>query len=357
MAAIDRALDLHIESIGRAPGTIVAPPGAPKPNIDVTLYDRERHEARKSVQVDSLEGLAADGRIVWVDVNGLGDQKVLESLIRIFDLPWLAVEDVLHSPQRPKVESYDDARFVVMRMCDRPGTCDMDQFSIFVRGRVVVTFQERPGDPFAVLRQRLAQPDSQVRQHGADYLVYRFIDSCVDSLFPELQRLSDTVERIEDLAIERPTARLIRDLHQLRRDLRVLERLALGTRDAVASLVRDELGFFATSTHPYLRDVLDHASQIVELSHYYTSVANDIGAFIIGTLDLKMNQVMRILAGVTVVFLPLSLIAGIYGMNFDNMPELHWQWGYFGALGAIIGLGLTLWLWMRRIGWIRTDPD
>ena len=357
MTPADRALQRHVEAIGRAPGSIVVPAGAPKPNIDVTWYDRERYESKKGVTADSLADIGSDGRIVWVDVTGLGDQAVVEKLIATLDLPWLAMEDVLHSPQRPKVETYDDARFIVMRMFDRPGTCDMDQFSIFVRANVVVTFQERPGDPFGVMRTRLSHPDSQLRQRGADYLVYRLIDACVDSVFPEMQRLSDTVERIEDVAIERPTAKLIRDLHSLRRDLRVLERNALGTRDAVAALVRDEDGFFDHATRPYLRDVLDHASQIVELSHYYTSVANDIGAFIIGTLDLRMNQVMRVLAGVTVVLMPPTLIAGIYGMNFDNMPELHTQWGYYGAIAAIVLLGASLAIWMRRIGWIRLDAD
>ena len=333
------------------------PAGAPKPNIDVTRYDRDRYERKNGVSVESLADVAADGRIVWIDVTGLGDQAVIEKLITTLDLPWLAMEDVLHSPQRPKVDTYDDARFIVMRMFDRPGTCDMDQFSIFVRGNVIVTIQERTGDPFGVMRHRLEQNDSQLRKRGPDYLVYRFIDACVDSIYPEMQRLADTVERIEDVAIDNPTAKLIRDLHSLRRDLRVLERIALATRDAVAELVEDEDGIFDHATQPYLRDVLDHASQIVELAHYYTSVANDIGAFIIGTLDLKMNQVMRVLAGFTVVLMPPTLIAGIYGMNFENMPELKTQWGYYGALAVILLLGGSLLFWMRRIGWIRMDAD
>jgi magnesium transporter len=357
MSSAGRALQRHVESIGRAPGTIIVPPGAVKPNIDVTLYDRGRHEVKKSVPVDSLAGLADDGRVVWVDVTGLGDKAVLEKLIAAFDVPWLVMEDVLHSPQRPKVDEYDEARFVIMRMFDRPGTCDMDQFSIFVRGNVVVTFQERPGDPFGVMRQRLTHPDSQLRQRGADYLVYRLIDACVDSIYPEMQRLSDTVERIEDLAVEAPTAKLMRDLHSLRRELRILERVALATRDAVAELLQDEAGFFDHATLPYLRDVNDHASQIVDLAHYYTSVANDIGAYIIGMLDMRMNQVMRILAGFTVVLMPPTLIAGIYGMNFDNMPELRTSWGYFGALGLMLVVGVTLVIWMRRQGWISRDSE
>jgi magnesium transporter len=357
MSSPERALRRLVESVGRAPGSIVVPRGAVSPKIDVTLYDKKSHEVRKGVSAADLKDLAADGRVVWVDVAGLGDAAVLETLRTTFDLPWLALEDVLQSPQPPKADVYGDTHFIVMRILDRPGTCEMDQFSIFVRGRVVVTFQERPGDPFDTLRARLADPASQARQRGAEYLVYRMLDTCVDTLFPELQRISETVERIEDAAIERPTPRLIRDLHELRRELRVLERVALHTRDAVADLSRAEKRLFEAATAPYLRDVLDHATQAVDLSHFYTSVASDIGAFIVGTLDMRMNEVMKILAGVTVVFMPLSLIAGIYGMNFDNMPELHTTWGYFAVLAVLAVTGAMLTVWMRRIGWLRRDVE
>ena len=335
----------------------MVPAGAMSPKIDVTLYDRKSHEIRKDVAAADLAKVAADGRIAWVDVTGLGDASVLETLRVTFDLPWLALEDVLHSPEPPKAETYGDTHFIVMRIIDHPGSCDMDQFSIFVKGRVVVTFQERPGDPFDPLRARLADPASQARQRGADYLVYRMLDMCVDSLFPELQRISETVERIEDAAIERPTPRLIRDLHALRRELRILERVALRTRDAVAELSRAEKRLFEAATAPYLRDVLDHATQAVDLSHFYTSVASDIGAFIVGSLDMRMNEVMKILAGVTVVFMPLSLIAGVYGMNFRNMPETQTDWGYFAVLALLGLLGAALTLWMWRIGWLRRDVE
>ena len=335
----------------------MVPQGAMSPQIDVTLYDKKSHEIRKGVAAAELKGLAADGRIVWVDVTGLGDAAVLETLRSTFDLPWLALEDVLQSPQPPKADNYGDTHFIVMRVADRPGTCDMDQFSIFVKGRVVVTFQERPGDPFDTLRARLADPASQARQRGSDYLVYRMLDACVDSLFPELQRISETVERIEDQAIERPMPRHIRELHALRRELRILERVALRTRDAVAELSKDEHRLFDSATRPYLRDLLDHATHAVDLSHFYTSVASDLGSLIVGTLDMRMNEVMKILAGVTVVFLPLSLIAGIYGMNFENMPELHTTWGYFAALAVIGIVGAILAIWMRRIGWLRRDVE
>ena len=335
----------------------MVPAGAMSPKIDVTLYDKKSHEVRKGVAAADLAGVAADGRNVWVDITGLGDAKVLETLRVTFDLPWLALEDVLHSPQPPKAESYGDVHFIVMRILDRPGTCDMDQFSIFVRGRVVVTFQERPGDPFDPLRARLADPSSQARHRGADYLVYRMLDTCVDSLFPELQRISETAERIEDSAFERPTPRLIGELHSLRRELRILERTALRTRDAVAELSESDHPLFEESTAPYLRDVLDHATQAVDLAHFYTSMASDVGVFIVGTLDMRMNEVMKILAGVTVIFMPLTLIAGIYGMNFSNMPETRTSWGYFAVLGVILLLGTILTIWMRRIGWLRRDVE
>jgi len=357
MRPLDKGVRRHVDAIGLAPGSIVVPAGAHPTTIHVTLYDAARHEVRTGVKADALAGLVKDGRVAWIDVTGLGDKASLEKLIQLFDVPWLAMEDVLHSPQRPKVDVYGDARFVVMRMFDRAGTCDSDQLSMFVRGKVMITFQERPGDPFAIIRDRLCHAESQLRQHGVDYLLYRMVDACVDSIFPEVQRISEEVERIELAAIDKPTATLIRDLHVLRRELRVFERTALNTRDAMNALVRDEEGFFDEATKPYVRDVFDHATQIVELSHYYSTVTSDIGSFIIGSLDMRMNQVMKILAAVTVVFMPLTLIAGVYGMNFKNMPELEWPAGYFAALGLMAVTAVILTLWMRRLGWIRREPE
>jgi magnesium transporter len=357
MRPIEKGLRRHVDAIGLAPGSIVVPEGSHPLTIDVTLYDRDRHEVRRGVKVEALADLPKDGRVVWVDVTGLGDKSALETLIRTFDVPWLAMEDVLHSPQRPKVDVYGDARFVVVRMFDRAGTCDTDQCSIFVRGQVMVTFQERPGDPFQIIRDRLGRGESLLRKQGVDYLLYRLVDACVDSIYPEVQRISEIVERIELAAFDKPTPKLIRELHSLRRDLRVFERVALGTQDAMSALVRDEEGFFDAATKPYLRDVLDHASQIVELSHHYATEATDIGAFIVASLDMRTNHVMKILAGVTVIFLPLSLVAGIYGMNFESMPELKWSWGYAYALGLMVVVAATLTLWMRRLGWLSGEKE
>jgi magnesium transporter len=357
MRPLDKGLRRRAETIGSPPGSIVVPAGALPMTIHVTLYDAERHEVRRNVKADALADVVDDGRVAWIDVTGLGDKAALEKMIKLFDVPWLVMEDVLNSPQRPKVDAYGDARFVVMRMFDRAGTCDTDQLSMFVRGTVLLTFQERPGDPFQAIRDRLANKESQLRKHGVDYLLYRMVDSCVDSIFPEVQRISEVVERIELAAIDKPTEKLIRELHMLRRELRVFERTALGTRDAMNALVRDEEGFFDEATKPYVRDVFDHATQIVELSHYYATVTSDIGQFILGSLDMRMNQVMKILAGVTVVLMPLTLIAGIYGMNFKHMPEFDWPLGYVWALGLMFVVGVALTLWMRRLGWIRREPD
>lgn len=354
--ARSRALQRQVESVGKAPGSIVIPEGALKPRIDVTIYNRDRHEVRQDVSLKDLESLGGKHDKAWVDVTGLGDREVLEGLLRRFDLPWLVMEDVLHATGRPKAETYGDALFVMSRTFDRPGTCEYDQFSVFVRGNVAVTFQERPGDPFKSIRERLKHPESQLRQRGIDYLVYRLLDSCVDSMFPEIQRLADSVEAVEEDALERPGAAFLAELHKLRRELRILDRSALGMRDTLGELVRDEARHFAAETRPYLRDAHDHASQIVELCHYYTNVANDVAGLILSTLDLKMNQAMKILAGVTVIFMPLSLVAGIYGMNFDNMPETHWAWGYYAALAVIFVVGVALTIWMRRIGFLRSEP-
>ncbi len=355
MTPAEHSLRKHSLAVGKPPGSLAIPAGALPPRLTLIRYRRDRFDLRRDVPAEQLRELVQEDGVNWIDVTGIGSQEVLERLIADFDLPWLAIEDILHSPQRSKVEPYDDARFIVMRVVDQPGTVDMDQLSIFRRAHLVFTFQERPGDPFDSIRARLEHRESQLRQRGADYLVYRLVDSCVDSFFPEVERLAGAIEELEDEAFENPSSRMLQRLHGIRHDLRILERVCIPQRDAVAALARDEEGMFDRRTRPYLRDVLDHTTQLLELVHYYNAVVSDVGNLVIGSLDLRMNQAMRILAGVTVVFMPLTFVAGIYGMNFDNMPELSTRWGYFGVLGLMLVLGAALTLWLYRRGWLRSE--
>lgn len=219
---MDRQASPPTTTIGAVPGTLVIPPGAVDSHITVIRYSEDRHDRHDRVKPEALRKLIGGGfDVVWVDVSGSGTVEVFETLIKKFGVPWLSVEDHLSGAQRPKVEPYGDARFILLRAIQVPGTVEMDQISIFLSGHVVFTMQHRHGDCFDAIRKRVADPTSQARKRGADYLAYRIADAMVDSFFPEMERLMSGLEKLEETAIRRPNAKLLRDLHGFKSEIRI----------------------------------------------------------------------------------------------------------------------------------------
>jgi len=342
-------------AIGRAPGSLVVPEDAVPSRITVIRYRRDTQERHDDVRAADLPRLTSGPfEAVWVDVAGAASVETFEALIDAYGIPFLAVEDHFHVRQRPKWEPYGESRFLVMRGVQVPGTVEMDQYSIFFTGKIVFTFQHRYGDCLDAVRRRIADPESQLRARGPDYLLYRIVDTLVDSFFPETERLFEELEEVERTAIERPDAKLFRRLHELKVQIRRLERVVLPMRDAASSLTRDE-GVFAAETRPYLRDVHDHTQQLVEQLGFLGAISADVGDLVIGTLDVKLNQVMKVLAAVTFVFMPLSFVTSWYGMNFTGMPELHWAWAYPALMVVLAAAAIAMILWLRRRGWTEVE--
>lgn len=346
-------------AVGTSPGTLKVPADATASRITVIRYSRDRHDRHDDVKIADLPKLVSqDFDVVWVDVTGCGTLAPYEGLITRFGLPYLALEDHFNAPQRPKFEPYGAARFLLLHAIQVPGTVEMDQISIFLSGRVVFSFQHRVGDCFDGIRRRIATPESQLRERGPDYLAYRIADSMVDSFFPELERLMRSLERLERNAIEHASGRLLRRLHDLKSEIRVLERVILPTRDAIGSLTRDEV-VFAPETRPYVRDVHDHTQQLLEQIHLLSGLATDCGELVLGALDLKLNQIMKVLAAATCVFMPLSFVTSWYGMNFaePGMPELRWPWSYPALIVLMLVAGALMLVWLRRRGWLGMSDD
>ncbi|MCG3133925.1 MAG: Cobalt/magnesium transport protein CorA [Planctomycetes bacterium] len=339
---------------GQAPGTLNVPDGAIATHITVIRYAPHRHERFDGVDVRRLRSLVTPDGVVWIDLTGCRDLDTFHALIREFELPWLAMEDVFNTPQRPKVEPFGDARFVIVRQIQDPGTVEMDQISLWFHGNVVFTFQHRSGDCFDPIRKRLLAPESQLRRRGADYLAYRLVDSCVDSFFPEMERLMDRMEDLEQSVLESPSRKALLTLHALKRDLRVLEKVILPLRDAVGSLTRDD-AVFAADTRPFLRDAHDHTNQLVEQAHLLDVLATDVGDLALGSIEIRLNVVMRRLAAVTFVLMPLSLVTSFYGMNFENMPELKWAWSYPALIACLLSAAAFLMWWVWKKGYMEDD--
>jgi magnesium transporter len=301
---------------------------------------------------------AAD--VTWLDVQGLGDVALIERIGAVFGLHRLWLEDVLSTRQRPKVENYGDVRYVVVRSLETGETLETDQISIFLGPRFVVTFQERYGDCFDALRARIRSGKGNLRTSGPGYLTYALLDATVDNYFPVLERLGERLDALEDALIEKPTTRALEEIHALRRELLTMRRAVWPLREALHHLLRDHDTAFSESLRIYLNDCYDHTVQVMDLVENYREIASGLIDIYLSSMSHRMNEVMKVLTVISTIFIPLTFVAGVYGMNFDpdagplSMPELRSPYGYAATLAfmAVVGISLTVWFW--RKGWIFT---
>lgn len=347
---------------GSPPGTLAPDPSAHRPVIRVFAYGPDEIEEREIAELDELKGLLKAWPVTWLNVDGLGDLDVIRQLGEIFGLHGLALEDVVNLHQRPKAEGYDDHIFIVTKMAAMDAPYGREQVSMFLGQTYLLTFQERPGDSFDLVRERLRKGRGRIRQANADYLAYALLDAVIDGYFPILERYGDLVEDLEDAVLRSPEPDLVPRLHALRRDLSNLRRDIWPQRDMINALIRDTSPVMVEPTHVYLRDCYDHTVQLLDLTETYREVTAGLFELYLSNVSTKMNEVMKFLTVVATIFIPLGFIAGLYGMNFDpgaspwNMPELRWPWGYPFALGLMAAVGLGLVFFFRYRGWIGNPP-
>jgi magnesium transporter len=339
---------------GSRPGTLVIPRGSPPPRIRIVEYSAEElveREAEKAAEIrESLES----GRFCWVDVQGLGSEEVLREIAAVFNLHPLALEDVAHVPQRPKGELYPEHHFFTTRMIRLAanGTLDIEQVSIFVGRGWVLTFQERYGDVLDPVRNRLRRGGGMMRQWGVDYLAYAIIDAIVDWYFPVAERVGDALEELEQEVLRSPSRDLIGEINRIRRDLLTLRRAIWPQREAINALLRDGSPMIDARVLTYFRDTHDHAMQIVDIIETYRDLASGLMQTYLSVVGNRTNDVMKVLTIMASIFIPLTFIAGVYGMNFEFMPELAWRWAYPAVLLFMGSSGVGLLLYFRHLGWI-----
>ncbi len=343
---------------GAAPGTMIAGPAALPPRIRVIAYGADKIE---ELSLDSPEPIAEIlGRhaVTWIDVCGLGDIETINRIGAFFDLHNLALEDVVNTHQRPKAEEYDDFLFVVLSLVSMQERLETEQISMFVGENFVITFQERHGDCFEPVRDRLRRQRGRVRSSGADYLAYALIDSAIDSCFPVLEDFGERVEVMEDRVVARADPDLMTEIHDLKRDLLFLRRAIWPLRELINALIRDANKFVDDQTQVYLRDCYDHAVQLIDMVETYREIASGLIDIYLSSISTKLNEVMKVLTIIATIFIPLSFIASVYGMNFDrqispwNMPELGWVYGYPFALALMALTAAGLLGYCLRQGWI-----
>jgi magnesium transporter len=341
-----------------APGSLVVDRKAPRPVIRVLAYGPGELHEEEINSASNLSDLIHRWPVLWVNVSGLGDAATIEKIGKIFSFHLLALEDVLNVQQRPKVEEYGNHLFLVARMMFLSGSLESEQISLFLAKDFVVTFLERSSDCFDPVRELIRKGQERIRQHAPDYLAYALLDAVVDSYFPVLEEYGERLEDLEDEVVSATSAETIVKIHQAKRDLLTLRRALWPLREAVNSLLRERPSLFSDETHLYLRDCYDHSVQIIDMLETYREAVSGLLDVYLSSLSNRMNGIMKVLTIIATIFMPLSFIAGIYGMNFNpakspwNMPELAWYWGYPYALGLMFLVVAGMLIFFRRKGWL-----
>ena len=340
--------------IGARPGTLVISSDALPSRIRVVQYSRDKVREERIRDVAALEGRIDSQSITWVDVQGLGSADAMQALARIFKIHPLAMEDVVNSPQRPKAEPYDQSLLVIFRavqMCG-PLQIELEQVSLIVGPNYVLTFHDRYDDVLDPVRRRIRRTGARLRQHGSDYLAYAILDTVLDAYYPAMEALGDQLAQLEDLVIERPEPRLLRQLNLAKNRLMNLRRSIWPQREALQSLVRDEHPLISEPVRVFLRDTTDHCVQTSEVVEMYRDMVTGLLNTYLSSVGHRSNEVMKVLTIMSSIFVPLTFVAGIYGMNFEHMPELQVRWAYPAVWLMMASMVLGMLTFFRRKGWI-----
>jgi len=346
---------------GSAPGVFVVPHDAPKPVIRVMDY-APHHLAEKTLSAPGeVKAFLTDATtsVTWVDVQGLGDREVLEELGRIFRLHRLALADVVNIPQRPKVEPFENHLFVISRMAllAKDGDVQTEQVSLFLGKNFVLTFQETYGDCLDSIRERIRAGTGLVRSSGADYLAYSILDAITDQYFPVTEAMGERIEALEDEVVDKPAPAMLQKIYDLKRELLAVRRGIWPQRDAIHALSRDESGWISRDVHVYLRDCYDHSVQLIDVIETLRELTSGLLEVYLSSIANRTNEVMKVLTVMASIFIPLTFIVGVYGMNFTHMPEIYWPYGYLAVwiFMLVVALGLLFAFWRR--GWLSNAAE
>ncbi len=347
----------HVEP-GAPPGVLIAHPEAAQPVIHVIAYGPDEFTEAQLDDLGALGQYLGRWPVVWVNVDGLGDVNTISRLGETFGLHRLALEDVLTPHHHPKIEEYDGHLFLIVRMFEPGFVVDTEQLAIFIGKGFVLTLQERPGDCLDPVRKRIRESRGRIRVMGADHLGYSIVDAVVDAYYPYLDEFAERLENLEEAVLKHPKADAISEIHLFKRNLLTLRRTMAPLREAINALLRDDSDILSESTRVHLRDCYDHVVQILDLVENYRELLGGLLEVYLTNISNRMNEVMKYLTLIATLFIPLSFVAGVYGMNFDttvspwNLPELGWYWGYPAFLAVVIlVVALEIYFFWRK-GWL-----
>jgi magnesium transporter len=353
--------DYFYDEPGAMPGTLNIEEDASPSRIVLIDYNDANATRLQLPTPEACAPYLDTESVSWVDVQGLGSEDVLRSLGHVFRLHPLVLEDMVNVPQRPKVEEYDDQLLIVTRMVTPHEDGDgfySEQVSFILGKHYLLTVQEEPEiDTFRPVRDRIRTGAGSIRKHGPDYLTYALLDTIVDGFFPVLEAYGERIEDLEDEVIFDPSRKTVEKIYSIKRELLALRRAIWPQREAINALIRDGNRLVSADVQIYLRDCYDHATQVMDMVETYRELTSSMMDVYLSAVSNRMNEVMKVLTVISTIFIPLTFIAGVYGMNFDpgsspwNMPELKWYWGYPACLLSMGAIALALVLFFLKRGW------
>jgi magnesium transporter len=345
------------KTAGLPPGTLVHTGPHKTLQSKVTLIDYDEQGIRQEIltNLDRCVALKALPSVTWINVDGVHDIALLEQLGTCFDLHPLVMEDILHTEQRPKIEDYGNYIYIVLKMLrfnDESHDIESEQVSLVLGENFVLSFQEKEGDVFNAVRERIKSGKGQIRKSGPDYLVYTLMDSIVDHYFLAMEKLGDYVELLEEKIVNDPSPSTLQELHNLRRQAIFLRKAVWPLREVLSMLEREASPLFKKEMAIYLRDLYDHTIRVIDSVETYRDLITGMLDIYMSSINNRINQVMKVLTVITTIFMPLTLISGIYGMNFKHMPELEWHWAYPAVLLAMLGIAVSMLVLFRWKKWL-----
>ncbi len=352
-----RLIKKRSKKAGLPPGTLVHIGEKKAETLKITVmdYDETHFQEREIKTIEECFVFKDAPTVTWINIDGLHQIEILEKLGECYGFHPLVLEDILNTDQRPKMEDYGNYLYIVLRMLsynDQSSEIETEQVSLILGPNFVFSFQEKEGDVFDPIRERIRSGKGRIRKMGADYLAYALLDSIVDNYFMIMEKLGETIEFLEEELVTRPVPETLQTIHQLKRELIFLRKAVWPLREVISGLERGELVLVKETTRIYLRDVYDHTIQVIDTIETFRDMISGMLDIYLSSVSNRLNSVMKVLTIIATIFMPLTFLAGIYGMNFKHFPEIEWRLGYPFFWLLVIAISVFMLLYFKKKRWL-----
>ncbi len=353
---MSRLIRRTTKKIGLPPGTpiYIGEERAGTVKITVMDYDENEFQEKTIEKIEECLPFKEKDSVTWINVDGLQRIDLVEKVGKLFDLHPLTIEDIVNTEQRPKMEEFDSYVFIVLKMlyANPQEEVVAEQVSLVLGKNFVISFQEKEGDVFTYVRERIRSSKGKIKSFGPDYLTYALMDAVVDNYFTILEKFGDEIEDLQEILVKTPASDTLQVIHDLKKEMTFLKKAVWPLREVVSAMERQDTPLITRSTAIYLRDVYDHTIQVIDTTETFKDSLSGMLDIYLSSMSNKTNQIMKVLTIIATIFIPLTFITGVYGMNFKNMPELDWPWGYPVIWMVMVAIVILMFVYFKRKKWL-----